>query len=217
MTLNKGVLLALLAASSLALFGCTSEPEDSELAPKAAPPMPMPSAANDATGTPTSPSGAQPDDAKADSFALAVDGEGLRLFNRATSAASPIPFGRAQQDVLTAMRRVRGPADQGTNQDCGAGPVQYAIWPDGLSLVFEDGEFAGWSLDQRARGGPGTAIGIGPGSTRAELESAYADVKAMQTTLGTEFAAGGFFGLLDGKEPNARVTYMWAGVSCVAR
>lgn len=115
------------------------------------------------------------------------------------------------------MERVRGPAGQGTNQDCGAGPVQYANWPDGLSLVFRKGTFVGWGLDGRAKGALATAIGIGPGSTRAELEAAYANIKVNQTSLGTEFSGGGFFGVLDGDGPGARVTDMWAGVSCVAR
>lgn len=115
------------------------------------------------------------------------------------------------------MERVRGPAGQGTNQDCGAGPVQYANWPDGLSLVFQKGSFVGWGLDGRAKGALATAIGIGPGSTRAELEAAYANIEVNRTSLGTEFAGGGLFGVLDGAGPGARVTDMWAGVSCVAR
>lgn len=158
-----------------------------------------------------------PDAAAQQDPALVVESEGVRFFNRSSSAASPIPFGRPQAQVIAAMERVRGPAGQGTNHDCGAGPVKYANWPDGLSLVFQGGSFAGWGLDGRARGALATAIGIGPGSTRAEMENAYADVEVTQTTLGAEFSGGGYFGVFDGNGQAARITYMWAGVSCVAR
>ena len=56
-------------------------------------------------------------------------------------------------------------------------------------------------------------FGVGPGSSRADLEAAYA-ADISETTLGTEFAAGELFGLLDGKELAAKITYMWGGLSC---
>lgn len=147
---------------------------------------------------------------------LAVDGEGLRWFLPDTGAARSIPFGQPQAAVLAALERVRGPAGRGVNQDCGAGPVQYANWPDGLSLVFQEGSFVGWGLDGRAAGAVTTAAGIGPGSTRGALTDAH-DATFEQTSLGTEFAAGALYGVLDGPGANARITDMWAGISCAAR
>jgi hypothetical protein len=148
---------------------------------------------------------------------MAVEGEGLRLFNPVTGSASPIAFGRPQADVLAALERMLGPAVRGDNPECGAGPIHYANWPDGLGVVFQDSRFAGWSLGREAAGRHSTAAGIAPGSTRAEMESAYADVEVMQTSLGDEFSAGGFFGVLDGPNAGSRVTVMWAGVACIAR
>ena len=148
---------------------------------------------------------------------LAVEGEGIRFFNPITSSATPISFGQPQSTVLAALERVRGPAGKGTNESCGAGPVQYANWPDGLSLVFQNDRFAGWSLDGRAAGALSTASGIGPDSTREDLDGAYGDVEVRETTLGDEFSAGGFFGLLDGPNATSKITNMWAGVNCVAR
>jgi hypothetical protein len=58
--------------------------------------------------------------------------------------------------------------------------------------------------------------GIGPGSTRAELEAVY-EVEVEPTSLGIEFSAGGIGGLLDGESPDARITAMWAGVTCLFR
>lgn len=148
---------------------------------------------------------------------LAVEGEGLRWFLPPDGSARPLAFGAPEADVLASLERVRGPAGKGVNEDCGAGPVQYANWPDGLSLDFQDGVFAGWGLDPRASGALATANGVGPGSTRSALTEAFGSVSFQDTSLGTEFSAGGLFGLLDGTGPEAKVTHMWAGVSCVAR
>ena len=143
---------------------------------------------------------------------LAVDGEGLRLFNPVTGAGRPLPFGSARQAVLAVMSGRDSP-ETGTQEECGAGPLDYAIWPDGLKLYFQQDKLAGWALDGRAAGKVTTAAGIGPGSSRSELEAAY-KVKIMQSTLGTEFTAGDLSGLLDGPGARASVNAMWAGVSC---
>ncbi len=160
---------------------------------------------------------AQPGSATTQKAVLAVEGEGIRFFNPVTAAATPIPFGRPQSEVLAMLERVRGPAGKGTNEDCGAGPVQYANWPDRLSLVFQRDRFVGWSLDGRAAGAISTAGSIGPGSTRESLDGTYGDIEVQKTSLGDEFRGGGFFGLLDGPNATSRITNMWAGVNCVAR
>ncbi len=197
---------ALLAASLV--VACSQPPSDApESGTDAAP-----AAGGARVPTPDSPSVGP---AVADT--LAVDGEGLRLFDRDTGSATPLAFGAAAEAVLGPLERLRGAATRGTNADCGAGPVQYANWADGLSVVLQDGRFAGWGLDERARGAVSTASGIGPGSTRAELEGAYGDFAVSETTLGQEFTAGGFAGLLDGPGPDSRITHLWAGVNCVAR
>lgn len=185
-------ILLLLATASLA--ACTP---DAQPAPKADAPATSPA-------TPATPAATQP--------ALAVEAEGLRLFDSASGSARPIPFGTARAQTLAALA-FRGTPETGTNGECGAGPLAYASWPDGLEIWFQDDAFAGWALDDRAAGAIGTAAGIGPGSTRAALDSATA-ATVEQSTLGTEFAAGELFGLLDGTGQGAKVTNMWAGVSC---
>lgn len=149
---------------------------------------------------------------------LALEPEGLRWFLPPNGTARPLPFGMAQADVLASLERVRGEAAEGTNSDCGAGPVQYANWADGLSLLFKNGRFAGWGLDGRAADGITSADGIGVGTTRAELDAAIGPTLVVrQTSLGTEFTAGAYHGLFGSNKPDARITDMWAGVSCVAR
>ena len=149
---------------------------------------------------------------------LALDPEGLRWFMPQNGSARPLPFGSEQAEVLNSLERVRGKAAMGTNADCGAGPVQYASWADGLSLVFKDGKFSGWGIDGHARRAIVTADGIGIGTTRAELEDALGPpLVVRQSSLGPEFTAGDYHGLFGGTKANARITDMWAGVSCVAR
>ena len=149
---------------------------------------------------------------------LALDPEGLRWFIPQNGSARALPFGAEQAEVLNSLERVRGKAAMGTNADCGAGPVQYASWADGLSLVFKAGKFLGWGIDGRTRRAIVTADGIGIGTTRADLDDAIGPpVVVRQSSLGTEFTAGAYHGLFGGTKSDARITDMWAGVSCVGR
>ena len=158
-----------------------------------------------------------PDQAVSEQPKLAVYSEGLRWVLPPDGSARPLAFGTSEADVLGALESVRGPAGKGVNQDCGAGPVQYANWSDGLSLVFQNGEFAGWGLDRRASGALATADGVGPGMTRSALADSSGSVTYRDTSLGVEFAAGEIFGVLDGSGSEAKITDMWAGVNCIAR
>jgi len=210
--------LALVTAVLIVVSGCKAEPRVEEtpqtsLALEATPdPVEPPAPAANATGL-----NAAQVPATTKTAVLAVESEGIRFYNPVTTVATPIPFGQPQSEALEALERVRGPADMGTNEDCGAGPVQYASWPDGLSLVFQRNRFVGWGLDGRAAGAISTAGSIGPGSTREALDGTYGNVEVRKTTLGNEFSAGGFFGLLDGPNATSKISDMWAGVSCVAR
>lgn len=176
----------------------------------------------------TAPAPAAPAEAAAPAAApvLTVEAEGLRLFDPASGSARPLPFGTGPAQAMAALAS-RGAAETGTNADCGAGPLAYARWPDGLTLWFQDERFAGWALNPRPDTAPrpdsaspsappsgvSTASGLTIGSTRADLDSAYA-ATVTQSTLGTEFAAGELYGLLDGEGSGARVIALWAGVSC---
>lgn len=147
---------------------------------------------------------------------LAVAGEGLRLFDRDTGSARPVPFGTPREAALAALAFRGEPAATGRLEECGAGPLDYARWGDGLTLYFQDSRLAGWALDGSGKDSPTTASGLGVGSTRAELEAAY-DAEVFDSTLGTEFAAGEIFGILDGTGPSAKIAHLWAGTSCTMR
>ena len=185
-----------------ALAACSNEtPSDQpvEAAPAAAPMAPVPAVAEKETASKENP-------------ALVVEAEGLRLFNKQSGSARAIAFGTPRDAVLS-MLAFMGKPDTGTNDECGAGALDYADWSDGLGLFFQDDKFAGWNLNEGGKGAMTTASGIGIGSSRADLETAYA-ADISETTLGTEFAAGELFGLLDGKGKTAKISHMWGGVSC---
>ena len=132
----------------------------------------------------------------------------------AGGATRPLPFGRAAAETVAALQRTgRAEPRRSTNPECGAGPLAFADWPDGFQLVFQDDRFVGWSTRQV---GLQTMSGVGVGSTRAQLEAAY-KVTVEETTLGQEFQAGGLGGLLSGPGPDARITNLWAGITCAFR
>jgi hypothetical protein len=155
---------------------------------------------------------------------LALDGDGLRVFLRPSGSARPIPFGEPRGSVIASVGRLqRNEQPQLTeNLDCRA---TVATWPaTGLQLWFSADSaprFIGWSLGSRggrdsAAATLTTASGVGIGSTRAELESAYA-ARIARSTLGVEFSAGELAGLLESDRPDSPIVNLWAGQVCLAR
>ncbi len=189
---------------ALVLAGCAPDPVPAPDAPA------PPASVTPALVTPAPDSA----DATTEAASLALDSDGLRVVAESGSTTA-LAFGRPLPDVVAAVSRLRGePSDQGVSPECGAGPLDVASWPGGLTLYGQNGAFAGWAV-----GGPAsdetltTMTGAGIGSTRVDLYSAY-DVTVQETSLGTEFDAGGLYGLLTGPGPDATVTALWAGVSC---
>jgi hypothetical protein len=84
----------------------------------------------------------------------------------------------------------------------------------GLQLTFQDGKFAGWTINAAAS--PlRTAKGIGVGSTRQELDAAYTDLTVEDSSLGLLFSSGQLTGLLDIDGIEGLVTDIWAGTVCL--
>ena len=124
-------------------------------------------------------------------------------------------FGEADPQVLQdALARALGPGTPSAQPDCGATVTTVSY--GGFQVLLEDGRFAGWFLtgtEQRLT----TGVGLGPGSTLAELRADLTPLEVTETTLGTEWTAGGLGGLLDGSTDDSRVTSMWAGRTCLFR
>lgn len=142
---------------------------------------------------------------------LALDSEGLRVFNTVSGASRLVPFGASRADLVNAVSAAQKaqPLLQGDNLTCRAA---YATWPSGLTTFFTKDRFVGWSA-LHADPTLTTASGIGVGATRAELEGAY-KILVTASTLGSEFTAGGLAGLLDSVRHDAKVTALWAGMTC---
>ncbi len=114
-----------------------------------------------------------------------MEAEGLRLVLVPSGSTRPLPFGTSRQHVLEVVTASvhRDAPELGENIDCRA---TVATWRTaGLQLWFATdtaAQFIGWSLgggaiapNGDARGPVPTMMsGIGVGSPRAALESAYA-------------------------------------------
>jgi hypothetical protein len=146
---------------------------------------------------------------------LAVEGEGLRIFD-ATGAARALPFEAPQATVVAAATASIGGAapEQSTNDECGAGPIQFVEYANGLQLLFQDGKFGGWNLRE-----PGltTVDGVGVGMTRAALVEDHTIEIIADSTLDGEFTMGEMGGFLSGAGPDATVSSLYAGLTCFFR
>ena len=180
---------ALTLAALLALGACDS---------MTGAPSPAPATEPEAT-----PSGQ--DAAEAAQGGLALEGEGLRAFTAQGSA-------RALNAVSTLLGTETPQVT--TNSECGAGPTQFAEYPNGLQLAFQDDKFAGWFLDEA---GLTTADGVGVGSSRTDLQSARVVEMVPDSTLGAEFSSGELGGMLSSEGPDATVEALYAGLTCFFR
>ena len=146
--------------------------------------------------------------------AVTLRGDGL------AAGAESFYFGAGRSEVEAGVTSALGePTERGDNAECGAGPVQFTIYPGDLHLNFQDGKLVGW-LVQDGNSSPTirTAQGVGIG-TPAQDAAARIDAKPVEgSTLDGEFAAagdiGGFFRQAGGAK---RVTGLYAGTNCFAR
>jgi hypothetical protein len=155
--------------------------------------------------------------APTDTPALAFDGRGLVIGANRTV----LPFGASQEQVEAVVGRIfdgRAKAKHTHSNECGAGPMDSAQFL-GLTLNFQDGRFVGIFV----QGPPGIAT-LGPltvGLSRSEAERLARIAMMPDSTLGQEFAypdtdgmAGGFF---DGTSPGAKISGLYAGITCFFR
>lgn len=149
--------------------------------------------------------------------AVILEAEGLG-FLVGESSIRHMEFGTATfEDTKTALeRQVDAKGDEQQNTECGEGPLRSLAFA-GITVYFAEDKLAGWRVRPGALLAFTTADGVGLGSTRAELEESFGDVDVSDTSLGTEWSAGGFSGLLDGKQDTSTVEAMWSGMTCIAR
>lgn len=208
------VLLALLA------LGACSAPDEAEPTPAPQDAPTQPPAAEDAPGPADlrvpPPPGELVDEPAQAAHAVTLEGGGLRLVGPSGTTRA-LPFGTAVAAVEEALTGALGaPIRSGVQSECGVGPLDYRVWPGGLTTNAQDGALVGWNGAADLARSFTTMTGVTIGSTRAELEAAYA-VEVRETSLGQEFSAGELHGLLNGTGSDAQVLHLWSGSICAFR
>jgi hypothetical protein len=137
--------------------------------------------------------------------------DGLGFTTAESGSINRLDFGSAEQIVVETVTKALGePVESGLQPECGQGPRDGTRW-DGLSLLFAQGQFAGWSISEVMGSTLTTADGIGVGSSVDELP----DAEITEGSLGREFTAGPYSGILD--ETEDFVDFLSAGETCVFR
>jgi hypothetical protein len=205
--MTKHILIA--GAALLALAGCGRGGEANGQADANV-------AATAAAGKVTVTDVGDPDGERQDGPSLLLAADGIMPGG---TEQSMIPFGANSLDTIEQVTPLLGNTyDEDESSECGAGPMEFANWGK-VVLMFQSGEFVGWEL-REASDKPyfGTPGGLTIGSPRSELDAALPKpLKVEQSSLGTEFNAGGFSGLLSDATPSAKVTALWAGTNCAMR
>ncbi|MEA3066464.1 MAG: hypothetical protein QOJ27_2925 [Sphingomonadales bacterium] len=196
--MNKTIIGPLLAGLLFSLAGCGPGISPSDKSENSAVP------ANNAAAAAPKPARPAPEVVAP----LVLEGSGLGL------ASGTLPFGTPKAAAVEAVAKAlgRAPSKRGLNQDCGGGGMEFAEWKDEITLWFEEGSFAGWDSNGELK----TAGGVGIGSGRAQV-AALPGFEVEESTLGTEFRAGGLSGILASAAPGAKVTNLWGGATCVFR
>ena len=163
--------------------------------------------AGNAASAPAPPSAADPALAP-----LVLEGHGLRISG--TAPGTELPFDSPKEAAIEAVTKALGrpPGEIGTNDECGGGGLEFAAWEGEITVWFENDRFVGWDSKGKLK----TPGGIGIGSNRADL-APLRGMEVEESTLGTEFRAGGLSGILASKAPDARVIHLWGGSTCVFR
>ncbi|WP_374405361.1 hypothetical protein [Pelagerythrobacter sp.] len=190
---------ASLAAAILALAACQQ--------PSA------PVAEDDAPVTPAATASPSPEEAK--EVTLAPDGIALVNAVEGRGTATELSFGMPRENVLAAMAVDFGAPEASSNEECGAGPMEFAGF-GALQLNFLDGKLAGWLAEPAAN--LVTADGTRPGAPLSDLQARHA-VEMADSTLEGEFGYetpdGGTIGGFVDRE--GRITALNAGVNCFFR
>jgi len=138
------------------------------------------------------------------------------------AGAEAFYFAAGRSEVEGAAALALGQATgRGSNDECGAGLVDFTDFPGGLALHFQNDRLVGWNWrlpqdgDVRSKGTIQLSSGeVQLGSTRALTQQSSGFAKLPASTLGEEFtlgrAIGGFF---DG----GTVSMLYAGTQCFFR
>ena len=147
---------------------------------------------------------------------LALSGDGLLVIDEQSGKTQTIPFDTDIATSIAAISSALGePTEATQNSECGAGPMSFITWSNGLTMNAIQERFVGWTVRPNTESANLTTVdGIGLGKTLTDLEANYS-VEVIESTLGTEFmASDSLFGLLSANEPDGVITNLWSGIAC---
>lgn len=138
---------------------------------------------------------------------------GLSVASEDGTARADIPFGTGFQDTMHSLVPILGwEVEVGFPQECGAGPMVSADFPNDITLMFQDDRLAGWFL------GRGdllvTETGLWHGAPVGNLTTP-GGAAFFDSGLGTEFSAAELYGVLS--EDAATIEAIWTGTNCIFR
>lgn len=139
---------------------------------------------------------------------VVLEGTGFRV------AGTEVPFSTDRADVEEMLAVVLGEARaREENRECGAGPMQFTRYPEGLTANFQQDRLVGWYLDT-ANPKIALANGITVGTGRERIAGSPEFMLIPESTLGEEFALGEAVG---GFIEDGKVDSLYAGVNCFFR
>ena len=127
---------------------------------------------------------------------------------------------RTAARLIKVRSLITAPLRSGENAECGAGPITFTDFADGLTAHFQQGRLVGWTW-HAPQDGDGPATGsvklpgtVQVGSARAVIEAEPGFSKVEGSTLGEEFALGSNIG---GFIKGDVVEMLYAGTQCFFR
>ncbi|AEQ50570.1 hypothetical protein [Pelagibacterium halotolerans] len=122
----------------------------------------------------------------------------------------------SQTDTVKSATKLWGePDEHGRMEECGAGPIDFARFGNGVTLHFQNETFVGWLASNTSSAS--FANGLGVGAPVMDVEAVAGPVETFESTLGYEFAGENLFGIADGQGTKAEIEVLWSGISCVFR
>lgn len=131
-----------------------------------------------------------------------------------SAGGTMIAFAADRADAEAALGKVLGePVAREENGECGAGPMQFTRFPDGLTANFQQDRLVGWFHDEAsARVALENGITVGTPDDRITASPEFLAIEG--STLGEEFALGESVG---GFLAGGKVASLYAGVNCFFR
>ncbi len=201
--------LAIAAVAALCVAGCAKKADEAAAVANAASPIAAASAA------PAPAPSAAPQDAEA-TPALALATDGLKLDDVESGKSDTVGFGTSQDDTVSFIGRALGaPTKSALDETCDGGALGTVDFQGGLRLFFKAGNFVGWQVDDESgyKGSNGIALGM----RYTDVNKLAREVEGEDSSLGFEFTADGYHGLLTEGGANGKVTTLWAGTICANR